>query len=187
MPRILLPAQWNTQRLNVADSILDEIPELQQINDINPGTQSWTQVEGQEDCSMLSALENGVLPPTPDRSKVYFRLQSIRLGSTGELIGFLGVYHGFPKENIFWINAITFAPKFQGQGYGPELLLELSEIVRQSGSYTCMRTFVALNNVHSLKLCVKTGFNKMVEIVGEKVDSDINHTHVLVEKTFEVI
>ena len=183
MPRILLPAQWHTLRLNVADSILDEIPELQQINDVNPGTQSWTQVEGQEDCSMLSALVNGVLPPTPDRSKAYFRLQSVHLSSTGELIGFLAVYHGFPKEDIFWINALTFAPKFQGQGYGPELLLGLSDIVRQLGSYTCMRSYVALNNVPSLKLCVKTGFNKMVEIAGEKENSGIDETHILIEKT----
>ena len=188
LPRQLLPSRWNTLHLIVTDSTLADIPELQQINDAVPQTQSWTHVGGEnEACSMLTALEDGVLPPTPDRSKAYFRMQSIRLSSAGKLIGFLAVYHGFPQEYIFWINAITFATKFQGQGYGPELLLGLSEIVRHLGSYTCIRSYVALNNVHSLKLCVKTGFNKMVEIAGEKVDSDINHTHMLVEKTFEVI
>lgn len=167
------------------DSTLDEVPELQRINDVVPQTEGWMQGEGHDnaECSMLLVLQEGVLPPTPDRSKEYFRLQSVRLGSSGELIGFLAVYHGFPNDDIFWINAVIFQPKFQGQGYGPELLIRLSEIVSQLGGYTRMRTYVELTNWPSLRLCVKAGLDKMVEIVGDKVHTDKAEAHVLLEKT----
>ena len=188
MSRNLLPNKWETERLWVEDSTLGEAPELQQINDIVPQTRSWMQVEGQDnpDCSMLLALKEGVLPPTPDRSKDYFRLQTIRLGSTGELIGFLAVYHGFPDEATFWINAVTFHPQFQGKGYGPELLLRLGEIAGQLGGYTRMRAYVELTNWPSLRLCVKAGLDKIIEIVGDKVHTENTEAHVLLEKKFMV-
>jgi diamine N-acetyltransferase len=186
MSRNLLPAIWKTERLTVVDSTPDDVPELQAINDVVSQTRSWMQVEGQENpaCSMLIALQEGVLPPTPDRSKDYFRLQSIRLGSSPGLIGFLGVYHGFPDANTFWINAITFHPDFQGKGYGPELMLRLGEIAGQLGGYTRMRTYVELTNWPSLRLCVKAGLDKIVEIVGVKVQADNAEAHALLEKTF---
>jgi ribosomal protein S18 acetylase RimI-like enzyme len=187
MSRNLLPSKWKTERLNMADSTLDELPELQKLNAAVPQTQSWMRVEGQDttECSMLSALEEGVLPPTPNRSKEFFRLQSIRLENSNGLIGFLGVYHGFPQTDIFWINTLTFHPKYQGMGYGPELMVGLSEIVKQLGDYSRMRTYVELTNWPSLRLCVKVGMNKMVEIVGDKDHSDKAEAHVLLEKTFE--
>ena len=103
MSRNLLPSKWETERLKVEDSNLDEVRELQQINDAVPQTQGWTRVEGEDDPEypMLSALKEGVLPPTPNKSKEFFRLQSIRMSSSDELIGFLGVYHGFPKDDYF--------------------------------------------------------------------------------------
>jgi ribosomal protein S18 acetylase RimI-like enzyme len=186
MSRNLLPVKWKTQRLRVENSTLAEAPDLQHINDLVPQTHGWTHVEYPDDSpdSILTALQEGVLPPTPDRSAEFFRLQSIRLDSTGDLIGFLGVYHGFPEEDIFWINTITFHPNFQSRGYGPELLKGLCEVVHQSGSYTRMRTYVSLDNWPSLRMCIKAGLNKMIEIAGDKVHSDQADAHVLVEKSF---
>lgn len=185
MSKRLLLSQWKTERLNVKDSILDEVPGLQKINDAVPQTQGWMVVEGQDvvDCSMLSAFQNGVLPPVPNRSKAYFRLQSIRLTNSDELIGFLGVYHGFPQANVFWINTLTFHPDFQRQGYGSELLNGLIQIVKELESYTCMRSYVAHNNLPSLRMCVKVGFNKMLEIAGEQISSENTEVHILLEKT----
>jgi ribosomal protein S18 acetylase RimI-like enzyme len=185
MPRNLLPGQWKTERLEVADSTLDEVRELQQINDAVPQTQGWMRVEGRnEECSMLLALNEGVLPPTPDRSREYFRLQSIRRAGSGDLIGFLGVYHGFPEQDVFWINTLTFRPEFQGQGYGPELMKGLIEMVGQLGGYSCMRSYVCLTNWPSLRMCVKAGLDKMAAIVGDKVHTATAEAHLLVEKSF---
>lgn len=181
MPRKLIPAQWQTQRLLISDSTLDEVETLQAINDIVPQTQSWMQSDENPTCSMRQVLEQGALPPVPERSLEYFRLQSVRLRSSGELIGFLGVYHGFPQPDVFWINAFTFHPDCQGTGYGPELFLALSEMVRQLGSYACMRSYVSLDNLPSLKMCVKVGMNSILEVAGDPSHPD--QWHVLLEKS----
>ena len=182
MSKNLLPNKWTTERVRVEDSTLDEVEELQRIYDAVPQTQGWTRVkaEGEPEYPMLSALKEGVLPP--NGSKECFRLQSIRMMDTEELIGFLGVYHGFPREGIFWINTLTLHPRFQGKGFGQELTIGLSNTVRQLESYTQIRTFVNLKNWPSLRLCVKVGLDRMVVITGDKRHSDKAEGHVMLEK-----
>ena len=177
MARKLLPRKWSTARLRLADSTVEDVPALQQINDLVPQTQGWME---NADCSMLVALQEGVLPPVAEKSREYFRMQSIQTMDSDQWIGFIGVYHGFPEEDIFWINTITFHPEQQGKGYGQELMRGLIEQARQTGSYTRMRTYVSLTNLASLKMCVRVGFNTMLEIaVREPGDTD---AHVLLEK-----
>ncbi len=96
-----LPHEWETRQLTVEDSALDEVQELQEINDAIPSIRGWmgVTVEGESEDPMRSALTEGVLPPTG--SKELFKLQSIRLRRTSQLIGFLGVYHGYPSADTF--------------------------------------------------------------------------------------
>lgn len=185
MTRKLIPSHWQTEHLLITDSTLTEAKALQAINDIVPQTQSWMQGGAVEnpDCSMRQVIEQGDLPPVPEPSLEYFRLQSIRLISSNALVGFWAAYHGFPTQDVFWMSVITFHPDYQGMGYGPELFLALSEIVRELGCYTCMRSYVSLDNWPSLKLCIKVGMNKMLEVAGDPVHSD--QAHILLEKTIQ--
>jgi len=186
MPKNLLPGKWETDHLKVEDSALNEVEELQQIHNSVPQTRGWTDEEGKEQTKypIRSALEKGVLPP--NGSKEFFRLQSIRKKDTGQLVGFLGVYHGFPRDEVFWINTITLGPEFQAKGYGPELITELSNIVGKLQSYRQIRTFVNLKNWPSLRLCTKIGLNRMVEIVGDKTYSENSDAHVMLAKDLAV-
>jgi ribosomal protein S18 acetylase RimI-like enzyme len=187
MKRKQIPTMWKTDRLMIENSRVDDVPKLQHINDAVPQTQSWMQGEGQENptCSMLQALQEGALPPIPNKSKEYFRLQSIRMIEPPNLIGFLAVYHGFPTKNVFWITTVTFHPDFQGKGYGPELLSGLIGTVENLGDYGYIRSYVHLRNWPSLRLCVKVGLTQMVEIVGDKIFSKEADAYVLVEKSFD--
>ena len=181
--RRLLPPCWRTERVEVTDSTLAEAPDLQRIYDAVPQVGGWTRVEGQDEPAhpMRAALQEGVLPPTPDSSKAFFRLQSIRLPDTDELIGFLGVYHGFPQPDTLWINVIALHPTFQGQGYGSEVLIGLCGVVRQLESYARVRTYVRLTNWPSLRMCVKAGLDRMVRIAGDRVHSGQAEAHVMLE------
>lgn len=185
MPKNTLPSKWKTDRFGVEDSTFDEVQELQQIYDAVPQTQGWTRVNGEDEPEypMLYVLKVGVLPP--DGSLEFFRLQSIRFRDTNQLIGFLGVYHGFPQEDILWINTLTIHPKFQGKGYGSELMIGLSNAVKQLNNYSRIRTFVPLTNWPSLRLCVKAGLDKIVMIVGDKVHSKNAESHVMLEKSIK--
>jgi GNAT superfamily N-acetyltransferase len=178
-----LPHKWETRRLEVKDSTLDEAQELQQINDAFPALRGWTdeKVEGESVDSILFVLREGMLPP--NGSKEFFRLQSIRLSHTNQLIGFMGVYHGFPSADVFWLNVLAIRPGFQGKGYGRELVRGLSDVVRQLGTFTHMQMFVSLKHWPALRFWSQGGFDKIVRIVGDKVLADTTHAHVMLEKS----
>jgi len=183
MTSTFLPHKWDTRQLTVEDSTLDEVQELQQINDVIPSIRGWTGVEAEDEPEdpMLFALTEGALPP--NGSKELFRLQSIRLNQTNQLIGFLGTYQGFPSADTFWVTVIAIHPSFQGQGYGRELMRELSDIVKQLETLTRMRTFVSLKNWPSLRFFSQGGFDKIVIIAGDKVHSDEADSFIMPEKS----
>ena len=185
MEKKQLPNQWQTARVSVEDSTPGDVHALQLIHDEVPQTRGWTSVQaGEEQKDQIqSALKNGVLPP--GGTIAFFRLQSIRFVRTHQLIGFLGVYHGFPQEDIFWINTLTIHPDFQNQGYGTEIMIELCNEIRKLGCYSRLRTFVPLTNWPSLRMCAKVGLDKIVEIVGDKVHAIDAESHVLLEKVIQ--
>ena len=102
MTRSMLPQKWKTKRLRIEDSTLDEVQELQQINDAVPQTRNWMQSQENPNGSMFIVLNEGALPPIPNRSKEYFRLQSIRLAKTDKLIGFIGGNNSQYNHTLNW-------------------------------------------------------------------------------------
>ena len=181
MTRTLLPNKWQTEQLTVQDSTLDQAQELQRINDLLPSIRGWTgaAVDGESADRMQSALVDGV--PPPNGSKDLFRLQSIRVRLTGQLIGFLGTYHGFPDADTLWIVVIAIHPRFQRQGYGSELMRELSNLVAKLGPFTRMRGFICIENLPSLRFFVGAGFDKIVTIAEDKAHP--SEAYVMLEKS----
>ncbi len=116
----MISNQWDTQRLAVNDSILPELPELDQVADACAYIEEWSgwrhqHPEDHSPKSIRSLLMEGELPP--NGSKEFFRVQSIRLKDAGRIIGFLAIYHGFPAADIAWILYLCIHPDFQGKGY----------------------------------------------------------------------
>ncbi len=176
-----IPHEWATAHLTVRDSTLDDVPALQRIYDAVPDVREWMGAAegGEPEPTMHSALTEGALPP--DGSPERFRLQSIRLADTGQVIGFLGVYHGFPEEDVFWVTVLAFDPAFQYMGYGQELVRGLDTTVKQLGTYTRMRLFASLKNWTALRFWTQAGFDRVVVIAGDKVYSDEADAHVMLE------
>lgn len=171
----------------MSDSAHEESDELQHIHEMVLQTRSWMQDENQPDVNptIMDAIEEGILPPVMTRSKENFRTQTIRLKENGYIIGFTAFYLGFPQEDVFWIKAITLHPDHQAKGIGPEFLDSLFEVVKDTNAFTRIQTYVELTNWPSLRLCVKAGLNRMVNIVGDKVHSESAGAHVLLEKMIE--
>jgi ribosomal protein S18 acetylase RimI-like enzyme len=182
MPVSLLPSHWETERLVVHDSGLDEASDLQRTVDAIPEIRGSTEpgAIGDPDIPVLSWLTEPPLPP--NGSKELFRMQSVRLGGTGELIGLLKVYHGFPADDVFWVHTLALAPRFQGQGYGPELIRGLSDEVGRMGTYTRMQLYAYLKNWRALRFWTRAGFDRVVEIRGDKVYSADADAYILLEK-----
>jgi ribosomal protein S18 acetylase RimI-like enzyme len=183
MPTNLIPHEWATACLTARDSTLDDVPALQRIYDTVPEVREWMGAakEGEPEPTMGSALAEGALPP--DGSRERFRLQSILLADTGQVIGFLAVYHGFPEEDVFWVTVLALDPAFQHVGYGKELVRGLDAAVRQLGTCTRMRLFASLKNWPALRFWTQAGFDRIVMIAGDKIYTDEADAHVMLERS----
>ena len=186
MPVRLLPNHWETERLVVQDSILDEAPDLQQVVDKTPeirGGLSESDLSNRDrpDRPVVSWLMEPSLPP--NGSKEFARTQSVRVKDTSALIGLLIIYHGFPAADVFYVHTLALAPEFQGQGYGPELAQGLSDKVERMGTYARMQLFANVKNWRALRFWTRAGFDRVVEIRGDKVHSADADAYVLLEKS----
>jgi ribosomal protein S18 acetylase RimI-like enzyme len=180
--RPTLSSQWQTERLFVRDSVLDELAELEAIADACIYVNEWTGWRAGEhpDESLRSALTDGILPP--GGSQEFYRMQTIRLRDTGRAIGFLASYHGWPTTDTFFVTELMIHPQFQGQGYGRELVRALCNRVVTLGSYTCMRLLVALKNWPALRFWMRAGFDRLVDYRGDKRYSPETFAYLMLEK-----
>ena len=179
----LIPNQWETQHLKIEDSLLADIPDLDKIFAACAYMEEWSGWKSEPGSakSMLPMLTEGELPP--NGSKEFFRLQSLRLSGTGQMIGFLALYHGFPTANFVWIGYLFIHPDFQGKGYGQELVCGLSDKVKSLG-YSGMRTLVDVKNWPALRFWVQGGFDKIIQYHGDKILSENTFAHLTLEKMF---
>ena len=181
MPVRLLPSYWETERLVAQDSTLDDAPRLKQVvEEAIPEIRGWPSEGDEPERPMSSVLVEPPLPP--NGSKELFRMESVRVKDTSLLMGLLATYHGFPAADVFWIHTLAISPEYQGQGYGPELIRGLSHEVEQLGMYSRMQLYVYLKNWRALRFWTRAGFDRVVEIRGDKVYSDQAQAHVLLEK-----
>ena len=172
----LLPARWETARLTVEDSRQEEIPELQTALDSCDYIKPWT---GDEEGSMQNVLDGGDLPP--NGSKEFFRLQSVRAKATGQLVGFLDLYHGYPTAEVFWVGLLVIQPQFQKSGYGREVICGLKETLAEVGGYRVIRLGVALKNWPALRFWTRLGFDRIIAIKGDEVHSENTFAFVTLE------
>ena len=181
----MISTQWETQRLTLKDSVLSDLPELDQILVACSYIEEWSgwryqHPEAQFEKSMRPLLMEGEIPP--NGSKEFFRLQSIRLSDAAPIIGFLAIYHGFPTADIVWILYLFIHPDFQGKGYGQELARGLSDQLRCLG-FTGMRLVVDVKNWPAMRFWVQDGFDKIIEMLGDKTISEKTFAHLILEKS----
>ena len=181
--RPLLPSQWETERLSIRDSALDELPELEVVSEACSYVNEWTGWRSEEHPgeSLSAALTDGVLPP--GGSKQFYRIQSIRLRDTERVIGFLAGYHGWPTTDTFFVTEVMIHPEFQGQGYGRELARELCDLVGTLGAYTRIRLLAALKNWPALRFWMRAGFDRLVDYQGDKRYSAETFAYLMLEKS----
>jgi ribosomal protein S18 acetylase RimI-like enzyme len=177
-----LPSLWQTERLSVRDSVLDDLPELEAVAHTCLYVNEWTGWRAEEHPgeSLRCAVSDG-LPP-PNGSKELYRMQTIRLRSTERAIGFAGCYHGWPEPDTFYVTEVMIDAQFQGQGYGQELARGLTDQVAQLGAYRRICLLAALKNWPALRFWMRAGFDRMVDYKGDKRHSPETFAYLMLEK-----
>ncbi|KAB2866943.1 MAG: GNAT family N-acetyltransferase [Bacteroidales bacterium] len=112
--------------IKITDSTMNECSDLQNI------CESWVDkvlIEGYEFEStyIYNCLTKGDLPPIPNASKSLYRLKSIYIKQTDELIGFTDLYFGYPTNDSAWISIFVIHEKFRNNGYAQEAIAILTE------------------------------------------------------------
>ena len=179
----LLPHKWETQRLTVEDSTRDEVPELQEVADACRYIEEWTgwRIGDHPEATMPSVFTDGELPPNGCRD--CFKLQSIHLRDTRQVIGFLEAYHGFPMADTFWVHYLAIHPRYQGQGYGQDFVQGLGETIRGLRAYTGMELTADLKNWPALRFWVQAGSDRIANVQGDKVYSAETFAHLTLQKS----
>jgi len=167
--------------IKITDSTMNECSDLQNI------CESWVDkvlIEGYEFEStyIYNCLTKGDLPPIPNASKSLYRLKSIYIKQTDELIGFTDLYFGYPTNDSAWISLFVIHEKFRNNGYAQEAIAILSEECKLLG-YKKMGIGVYLKNWRALRFWTKAGFDKVISISGDKDYSENNFARIRLEKS----
>lgn len=165
----------------ITDTTLEDVPGLQVIYDALAYMGSWSGPTDDDKVEqpILLHFEYGNLPPGGHRDRG--RMQSLRLKNTGDLIGYLELYHGYPVPAIAWIGVFAIAPAFQQNGYGQEVIHRLSDALQACG-YHSIRLLVAVKNWPGLRFWIKTGFTHIIGFQGDRVYSDNSFAELNLEK-----
>lgn len=177
----IIAEKGETNRLIVADSLIEECNELQKI------CETWHDkklIEGSvfEPNYIYKCLTEGDLPPAPDANKEYYRLKSIYLKDAGKLIGFSDIYHGFPSEETAWISIFLIGKQFRKNGYAQEFINYISAECVKNG-YKKIGIGVHLKNWRALRFWTQVGFNKVFGVFGDNDYSENTFAMIGLEKS----
>ena len=96
--------------------------------------------------------------------------------------GFLSFYIGYPNKYILYIGDFFLRPDFQNSGAGSEIVSRLEANLKNS-SIKGIRLGVGLKNWKALRFWIKTGFNKIIKMSGDKDFMSDNFAVIELEKS----
>lgn len=172
-----------TENLLIKNASMSECSKLQDI------CSSWTtraSLEGiifDEDY-IYNCLTVGDLPPIDDSSIDNYFLKSIYLKNPKQLIGFFDIYLGYPTPDILWLSVFLLDKDFQSKGYGREAVAGLINSTSQT-DFNQIAFSVHLKNWKALRFWIKAGFDKILDVYGDKVLKENSFSLITLEYTLE--
>lgn len=172
---------WETERLIVRDTIVEDIDSVQEIYMHSQSTEGWTRNEELTNDYIPNGVIKGNLPP--NGMKEYYKIQSIIQKNSSKIIGFLEFYHGYPQKEVLYIGTLLFYEDYRNRGYGQEVMTELLKQIRELG-FSKARLGVTLKNWGGIYFWSKLGFNKITKYSGDKVLTKNSFALLELEKDF---
>jgi len=176
----LLPAVWQTERLQVQDAGLADVPGLQELfNDcalLAPGDPTFSSAP---QADLHSLVHRSLAPASQDHPGAAneFRLQiACFRQEDGGPAGCFHLSHGRPQAEQVWISLFIIHPRFQRQGFGAELLRGLVDQIHALG-YATIHLRVFPQNLSSLHFWTQQRFQhiRLVEPTGALILERLLH------------
>jgi ribosomal protein S18 acetylase RimI-like enzyme len=175
----LIPAQWQTEHLNIQDSVLSEVERLREVFNACNYVEKWDPTFHEESEAGIRALVSKSLENDPAER---FRMQSVRPRGEETIIAYFHIYHGAPEPDLAWVSMFVIHPDYQRRRYGAELAEGLAEQLRLLGHYRAIRLEVYLKNWPALRFWIEAGFTTIIRYAGDRVYAEGVHASLVLEK-----
>jgi len=106
---------------------------------------------------------------------------ALREAGSGEILGLLGIYTGYPKADIVYVGELFLCPHFQGVGLGREAYLGLEAMLRP-GPMSRVRVGVGLRNWNALRFWIRLGFSQVTGMSGDRSFGPDRHAFLELQK-----
>lgn len=172
-----LPASWQTDRLHIADGVLESVPRLMAIFNACSHVGQWDptfQIYPEEEFaglvtrSMVDGVGNG-----------RFQLQTI--GHNDQLIGYFHCHHHHPQPQTLLISMFVLHPDVQKGGFGTEMIAGLAHTAKAIGHHAIWLE-IFLKNWPALRFWIKCGFTTIIDMDGAPQHDATSHASIVVAK-----
>jgi diamine N-acetyltransferase len=180
----MLPSRWFTDRLIMRDVATEDSPRLLAVFNANSHIGVWDTTfqpieQPEMDGLVAESLAQRNARGDPFQMQAICRRES---AEAGEIIGYYHMAFGVRRTEVVAIGMFVLDPLAQNQGYGSEVLAGLSRELRALPAYQVAWARVWLKNWPALRMWVKAGFDRIVEIDGDKVHSAEGQANVILEQ-----
>jgi ribosomal protein S18 acetylase RimI-like enzyme len=170
-----------TARLVIKDSVIEECDQLQKVYEASDYIEKWVGWKTPPNHA-LTTITEGNLPP--DGKKENFRVKTIVLRQTNEIIGVLELYRGFPSKDVLCIGWLFILPEYQKMGFAKEVVDHIiSEAKREN--FRGIRLGVHLKNWPALRFWHKAGFDNIAAIIGDEVHSENTYASIALQMNLD--
>jgi ribosomal protein S18 acetylase RimI-like enzyme len=119
-------------------------------------------------------------------AKDIFKMQSVLLRGSKQIIGYFHLFHDAPIPRRVWISMFVVHPHFQQNRYGSELAYGIWEQFKHLGEYEAIWLRVCLKNWPALRFWIDMGWRTIVHYEGDSVMSDDTTAAVVLERKLPV-
>lgn len=151
-----------TNRLLLKEAIHEECNKFKSV------LHTWTDKQlveglGYESEDFEKWMSEGDLPPVENACKANYRLKSVYLKEENKLVGYIGLYMGYPAKDCLWIGILVIDSGYRKNGYAQEIISRISEDAGANG-FSNLGIAVYLNNWRALRFWTKAGFDRVTDI-----------------------
>jgi GNAT superfamily N-acetyltransferase len=173
-----LPVSWQTDRLHIANGVLENVPRLMAIFNACSHVGQWDptfQIYPEEEFAGLvtKSMADG-------EGNGRFQLQTI--SHNNQLIGYFHCHHHHPQPQTLLIAMFVLHPDYQKGGFGSEMIAGLAQKAKATGHQTIWLE-VFLKNWPALRFWIKSGFTTIIDIDGALQHDATSHASIVVAKT----
>lgn len=177
----ILSARWGTERLLIRDAITEDVPYLRNVFNACSYVGEWDNKFYEETEEAFTQLVSKSLKLNHSVEEI-FKMQSVLLRGTENIIGYFHLYHDAPMPRRVWVSTFVVHPHFQKNRYGSELAYGIWDQFRQLGEYEAIWLRVSLKNWPALRFWIEMGWRTIIRYEGDTVHANDTMASVVLEK-----